>query len=112
MKDKVDKYFEGLGEKQKDILRSVRGLLREMLPEAEEIMSYGVPAFKLMDKTIMYAAFKEHVGIYPDPKVIERFEEQLKGYQTSKGTIKFPLDKPIPFDLIKDIVRYKFELNS
>ena len=83
-------------------------MLKKLLPKAEEKLSYGVPSFKLDGKTIMYAAFKNHIGLYPEPKIIEFFKDELKPYPTSKGTIKFDLSEPIPYDLIEKIVRYKY----
>ena len=106
--DKIDEYINKQPSPQKEILTKIRHVIRDLLPSTEEKMSYGVPAFKQDGKTIMYAAFKHHVGIYPDPAAIQHFEKELSGYETAKGTIQFNLDKPIPYDLIKQIVTYKF----
>lgn len=73
-------------------------------------MIYGAPAFKLDGKQILYAAFKEHVGIYPEPEVIDHFKKELENYQTSKGTIKFDLGRSIPYELIEKIIIYKYKL--
>jgi len=110
MDKKVKEYIDKQETLQKETLMKVRKLIEELLPNAEEKMSYGAPAFKLDGKQILYAAFKKHIGIYPEPEIIEKFKEELKDYETAKGTIKFYLDKPIPYDLIKKIVGYKYNL--
>ena len=110
MDKKVTEYIDKQPLLQKDILVKIRELIRDLIPNAEEKMSYGVPAFKLKGKQILYAAFKEHIGIYPEPEIIEKFEKELKNYETAKGTIKFSLDKPVPYDLIKKIVEQKYSL--
>lgn len=109
MDNKVSEYIAKQKLPQKEILIKIRELIKELIPEAEEKMSYGAPAFRLDNKQVLYAAFKEHVGIYPEPEIIEEFKEELKDYETTKGTIKFKLDKPIPYDLIKKIIRFKYK---
>lgn len=113
MKDinqKIVEYIAKQQSPQKEILLEIRNLIKNLIPLAEEKMSYGVPSFKLDGKSILYAAFKNHVGIYPEPEVIENFKKELSAYETSKGTIKFSLEKPIPYNLIKEIVVFKYEL--
>ena len=106
--NKIDEYIDKQQSPQKEILTKIRSVIKELIPDAEEKMSYGAPAFKRDGKTIMYAAFTHHVGIYPEPAVIQHFEAELSRYETAKGTIQFKLDAPIPYDLIKQIVMYKF----
>lgn len=110
MDKKISNYISNQDPKQKQVLLKIRKLIKKIIPNAEEKMSYGVPSFKLDDKTILYAAFKGHVGIYPDPSIIEFFSDDLKEYETSKGTIRFNLEKPIPYDLIEKIVMHKYLL--
>jgi len=110
MDKKISDYILNQDSKQKKVLLEIRTVIKKILPNAEERMSYGVPSFKLDGKSILYAAFRKHVGIYPDPSIIEIFSADLKEYETSKGTIKFDLEKPIPFDLIEKIVKYKYGL--
>jgi uncharacterized protein YdhG (YjbR/CyaY superfamily) len=112
MDKKVAEFIEKQKTPQKEILNGIRKLIGGLIPLAEEKMSYGVPSFKLRGKTIMYAAFKNHVGIYPEPEIILKFKKELEEYQTTKGTIKFGLDKPIPYDLIEKIVCYKYKQNT
>jgi uncharacterized protein YdhG (YjbR/CyaY superfamily) len=106
MDKKVTQYIEKQKSPQKEILDKLRRLIRETAPLAEECMSYGVPAFKENKGIVMYSAFKEHFGLYPGPDVISALKKELKGYKTSKGTIRFPIDQSIPIDLIKKIVKY------
>ncbi len=110
MNQKVLEYIDKQEASQKEILIKIRELIKKLIPLAEEKMIYGVPGFKLDGKSIMYAGFKEHAGIYPEPEVIEKFEKDLKEYETAKGTIRFSLDKPIPYDLIEKIIKYKYNL--
>lgn len=109
MDKKVNEYIAKQPSPQKEILLKIRELIRKLIPMAEEKMSYGAPAFRMNDKQILYAAFKNHVGIYPEPEIIEKFKEELKDYETAKGTIKFSLDKPIPYDLIEKIIIDKYK---
>ncbi len=106
---KVSEYIAKQKSPQREILTKIRELIRKLIPTAEEKMSYGAPTFRLDGKQVLYAAFKEHVGIYPEPEIIEKFKKDLENYQTAKGTIKFDLDKPIPYDLIEKIISYKYQ---
>lgn len=108
MPQTITDYISNQEPQQKEVLQKIRKLLQELLPEAEERMSYGVPSFRQDDKSILYAAFKHHVGIYPEPYIIDHFKKELSEYETAKGTIKFKLGEPIPYDLIKKIVLYKY----
>ena len=112
MDQKVSEYIAKQTSPQREILNKVRELIKKLIPNAEEKMSYGVPAFKLKGKQVLYAAFKNHVGFYPEPEIIEKFKKELENYETASGTIKFSLDKPIPYDLMKKIVLYKYKLEE
>ncbi len=107
MDDQVKKYFAKLESPQKEILEKVRQTIQKSAPEASEKLSYGVPSFVLKGGSIMYAAFKTHIGLYPEPATIKKFAKELKDYETAKGTIKFPIDKSVPYDLIEKITKYK-----
>jgi len=108
MNKEVDKYIDSQEAKQQKILKKIRRLIKKIAPQATEAMSYGVPAFKLGSNLLMYAAFKNHIGIYPDPTTIKFFQKDLKTYETAKGTIRFPLDQAMPYDLLTKIVKYKY----
>jgi uncharacterized protein YdhG (YjbR/CyaY superfamily) len=109
MKDEIQLYIDKQAPLQKEILEKLRKPIKKSAPLATEAMSYGVPAFKFKGNLVLYAAFKNHIGIYPEPKTIQVFKNELKNYDTSKGTIKFALDKQIPYDLIEKIVKYKYK---
>lgn len=100
----VDEYIANFPTETQELLEKVRGVIREVAPEAVETISYGIPTFKLNGKNLVhFAAYEHHLGFYPGPVGIETFKDRLNGYETSKGTIKFPLDRPIDYELIKDI---------
>jgi uncharacterized protein YdhG (YjbR/CyaY superfamily) len=88
-------------------LEQMRSCIREIVPEAEEVFSYGVPAFKLKKVVVMYAAHREHIGFYPMPETIVAFKDKLKDYSTAEGTVRFPNDRPLPLDLIREMVEYR-----
>lgn len=86
----------------------------EIIPDATEAISYGMPTFKINGNLIHFAAYKHHIGIYPTPSGVKEFKKELKKYKTSKGAIQFPINKPIPLNLIRRIVKYRLNevLNS
>lgn len=108
MDEKVKQYIDKQKSPQKEILQKIRKLIIRVAPLATEAMSYGVPAFKFNGKIIMYAAFKKHIGIYPEPKTIKVFAKELAGYETAKGTVKFKLAEPVPYVLIEKMIKYRF----
>jgi uncharacterized protein YdhG (YjbR/CyaY superfamily) len=102
----VDQYFAAVPEPARSALNQVREAIRTVVPaESTEIISYKIPAFKHKKVLVWYAAFANHCSLFPTAAVIEDFQDELKGYSTSKGTIHFPLDKPMPLELIKNLVR-------
>lgn len=88
-------------------MQAVRKVIHETAPEAEEAMAYGIPTFKLHGNLVHFGGYKRHIGFYPAPSGIEEFKEELSAYPGSKGTIQFPLDRPIPFDLIRRVVLFR-----
>ncbi len=112
MSASISDYISKQPAEQQAILRKIRQLIQTLLPEAEERLSYGVPSFRLNGISIVYASFKKHIGLYPEPEVIEFFQKELAEYQTAKGTIQFPLDKPVPYALIERIVQQKYGRNE
>jgi uncharacterized protein YdhG (YjbR/CyaY superfamily) len=102
----VDEYLASVPAPARSELRKMRTAIRSALPrEATEIISYRIPAFKTKRVLVWFAAFSDHCSLFPTAAVIEEFRDELKGFSTSKGTIHFPLDKPLPTALIKKIVR-------
>jgi len=103
----VNEYLSALPPNTKAILKEVRKTIKEAAPQAEEMISYNMPAFKLHGGLIWYAAWNEHISLYPRTLRMETSIKELSEYEGSKGTIKFPIDKPIPYDLISRIVKFR-----
>src|SRR5512141_2383550 len=98
----IDEYIRTFPPDIQVILQKIRQTIKTAAPEAVETISYQMPAFKLNGKSLVYfAAFKNHIGFYPLPSGIKSFEKELTGYPRSKGTVQFPLDKPIPYALVE-----------
>ncbi len=107
----IDEYVATFPQNIQKILETIRQIVQEAAPEAEEAISYQMPAFKQSGVLVWFAAFKDHIGFFPTALGVETFKEELLDYETSKGTIRFPLDKPIPYDLVKRIVKYRVKEN-
>lgn len=107
----IDEYIASFPEDVREILEKIRATIRKAAPDAQERISYQMPTFALEGNLVHFAAFKEHIGFYPTPSGIESFKNDLSGYETSKGTVRFPLDKPIPYDLISRIVAFRVKEN-
>jgi uncharacterized protein YdhG (YjbR/CyaY superfamily) len=104
----IDEYIASFGEEGiQDKLKQIRQVIKEAAPEAQEAISYGMPAFKLNGTLVYFAAFKDHIGFFPTASGVSAFKKELSLYDTSKGTIRFPLNKPIPYELIKKIVTFR-----
>jgi Uncharacterized conserved protein len=104
----MDEYIAMFPLEVQAILQQIRVLIKETVPEAEEAITYGIPTFKLKKKNLVhFAAFKSHIGFYPTPSAGGAFAEAFKSYKTGKGSVQFPLNQPMPFDLIAQIVEYR-----
>lgn len=110
--DSVDEYISQFPAEVQEILVKLRNIIKEAAPGAEEKISYQMPAFVLHGNLVYFAAFKKHIGFYPTPSGIEAFREELAGYKGAKGSVQFPIDKPMPYELIDRIVRYRVEENT
>jgi len=108
---KIDEYIAGFPPDVQEILQKVRTTIRRAAPQAQETISYQMPTFRLEGNLVHFAAFKNHIGLYPTPSGTERFRKELSSYETGKGSIRFPLDKPIPYDLIAKIVKFRVKEN-
>ena len=109
----VDKYIAQFPTPVQAVLTRIRVLIKENAPEAEETIAYGMPAYKTHRKPLVYfAAFKQHIGFYATPSGHSAFSEALARYKQGKGSVQFPIDQPIPFDLIASIVRFRVEENN
>ncbi len=107
--DNIDEYIASFPKDVQNVLQQIRQTIKDTAPEAEETISYNMPTFKLNGNLVWFGAFKNHVGFYPRKSAIEAFKEKLVDYEVSnvQGTVKFPLDKPIPMDLIKEMVQFR-----
>ena len=102
----VDEYLAAVPEAARPMLQDMRETIRSLVPkESTEVISYGIPAFKHKKILVWYAAFAKHCSLFPTAAVLEQFKDDLKGYSLSKGTIQFPLDKPLPTALVKKLVK-------
>jgi uncharacterized protein YdhG (YjbR/CyaY superfamily) len=108
----IDEYLALQPEELMKKLQKVRETIRKAAPEAEEVISYQMPAYKYKGILVYFAGFKNHIGFFPTASGIAAFKDKLTEYQCSKGTIRFPDDKPIPFDLITEIVRFRVLENT
>ena len=109
----TDEYLAAVPEPARGMLNKIRATIRSVAPpEATEIISYGLPAFKYKRVLVWFAAFSNHCSLFPGSSVIEAFKNELKGFSTSKGTIQFPLDKPLPVALVKKLVRARIAENQ
>ena len=107
----IDAYIRMFPPEVQVMLSSLRQTIREAAPEAEETISYQMPTFKQNGALVHFAAYKKHIGFYPTPSGIEAFKEELSAYERSKGTVRFPLDKPLPLDLVSEIVKFRVREN-
>ena len=108
----VDEYISVFPEDVRKILETIRLRIKNLAPEAQETISYGIPTFKFAGNNLVhYAAYKGYIGFYPTSSGISNFINEMAAYKTSKGTVQFPLDKPIPYDLIDKITLFRIEEN-
>ena len=109
----IDEYIDRFPEDVQNVLHKIRALINEVVPDAEEKISYQIPTFTLNGSYLIYfAGFKNHVSVYPAPRGTEQFKKELAAYEGGKGTVRFPLDQPIPYGLIKRIVKFKVKENK
>jgi uncharacterized protein YdhG (YjbR/CyaY superfamily) len=102
----VDEYLANIQEPARTTLNKIRASIRSVVPpEATEVISYGMPAFKYKGVLVWYAAFSNHCSLFPTASIIQEFKDELQAYATSKGTIQFPPDKPLPASLVKKLVK-------
>lgn len=107
----IDEYIAGFPQDMQELLEKIRMTIRSAAPDAEETIKYQMPTFMLKGNLVYFAAFKKHIGFYPIPSGMEAFKDELSMYAGGKGSVRFPLDKPIPFDLIRRIVEWRVKEN-
>jgi uncharacterized protein YdhG (YjbR/CyaY superfamily) len=108
----VTEYIAGFPSEARDRMKKLRALIKEVAPDAEELISYGMPGYKLYNKPLVYfAAYKNHIGLYATPTGHEVFEKELSPYKQGKGSVQFPLNEPFPLELIRLIVEFRIKEN-
>jgi len=107
----IDEYIASFPKDTQEMLEKLRMTIREAAPDAEETINYGVPTFTLKGNLVHFAAYKRHIGFYPAPTGIEKLKNELSAYERAKGSVQFPLDRPIPYDLISKIVTFRVKEN-
>ncbi len=107
----IDSYIAEQAAEVRERLEKIRQVVKTSAPKAEEVISYGMPAFKYHGMLVYFAAFKNHIGFYALPSGNDAFQKELSAYKQGKGSIQFPLDKPIPLTLIKKIVKFRVKEN-
>lgn len=105
----IDTYISSFPDEVQVILREIRRILRDAAPDAEEAIKYQIPTLVLGENLVHFAAFEKHIGLYPTPSAIERFKDELSGFKSAKGSVQFPLDSPMPYVLIKRIVKFRVD---
>ena len=109
----INEYIAGFPEDVQKALEQVRATIKKAAPDTEETISYGIPTFNLRGHYLVYfAGYKNHISVYPAPRAKEAFKEELSHYKRGKGTVQFPLDKPMPLGLIRRIVKFRVEENK
>ena len=107
----IDEYIASFPEDTQKILEEIRATIKAVAPEAEEKISYQMPTFFLKGNLIHFAAFKKHIGIYPTPSGTQAFKDEISMYQGAKGSIRLPIDEPMPLKLISRIVKFRVTEN-
>jgi uncharacterized protein YdhG (YjbR/CyaY superfamily) len=108
----VEAYIASCPENIRELLQQVRTVIRKAAPGAEELISYGMPAYKTQGRPLVYfAGFKNHIGFYATPTGHDAFKEELAKYKQGKGSVQFPIDRPLPLDLIRQMVEFRVQEN-
>lgn len=109
--DDIDNYISSYPDLTQNILKKIRKTIKTLAPKATETISYGIPTFRLNGNLVHYAAYRNHIGFYPGASGIAEFKDEISAYKNAKGSVQFPLDKPMPYGLIKKIVRFRVKEN-
>ena len=108
----IDEYISQFPLETQEILKTLRKVIKDTAPDAEEKISWQMPTFVLHGNLVHFAAHKNHIGFYPNPSGIEAFKQELAEYKGAKGSVQFPLNKPLPYELIRRIVKFRVEENT
>lgn len=107
----IDEYILQFSPEIQESLKTLRKVIKESAPDAEEKISYQMPTFVLHGNLVHFAAYKNHIGFYPTPSGIDKFKSELSEYKGAKGSVQFPIDKPLPYELISKIVKFRVDEN-
>ena len=107
----IDEYILKFPPEIQEILKTLRKVIKESAPDAEEKISYQMPTFVLHGNLVHFAAYKNHIGFYPTPSGIDAFKDELSEYKGAKGSVQFPIEKPLPYELISKIVKFRVAEN-
>jgi uncharacterized protein YdhG (YjbR/CyaY superfamily) len=109
--EEVDKFIKAFPERTREMLETVRKTIRKAAPEAEEYIGYMMPAYKFHGPLVYFSGYKNHIGFYPGASGVLHFKDDIARYKSAKGSIQFPLDEPVPTDLISRIVAFRIQEN-
>jgi len=107
----VDEYFSHQTAQAQKMMSQLRNTIKKAAPDAEEVISYNIPAYRLQGMLVFFAAYKNHIGFYPTSSGIVNFKKELSKYKTSRGTVQFPVDGPMPLSLVTKIVKFRVKEN-
>lgn len=104
----IDEYLEGVAPSQREVLQHIREVIQETVPDADEVIGYGLPTFKYKKKNLIhFAAFKDHLSIFPTVKPMDKLGKKVEPYRTGKGTLQFTENAPLPDDIIRELIRLR-----
>ena len=107
----IDEFIAGFPSATQVLMEQLRATIRAVAPEATETINYGIPTFILKGNLVHFSAYKNHIGFYPGASGIEAFKDALSGYKSAKGSVQFPIDEPMPLELVREIVQYRVQQN-
>ena len=108
----TDEYIASFPKETQKLLEQIRATIKAAAPEAEELISYAMPSYKFKGMLVHFAGYEHHIGFYPAPSGIDEYKKELSVYKGAKGSVQFPLDKPLPLDLITKIVKFRVDENT
>lgn len=111
MTEAVDQFISAFPEATQVLLQKMRATIRKAAPGAEETINYGIPTFKLQGNLVHFSGYKNHIGFYPGPSALIAFKAELAGYESAKGSVKFPVNRAIPYPLIARMVKFRVKEN-
>ena len=108
----VEEYIAGFPKPVREKLEKMRNIIKKNAPKAEEVISYGMPGYKLHGVLVYFAGYEKHIGFYPMPSALLSFKDEIAGYKNAKGSVQFPLDKPLPVTLVTQMVKFRVAENT